>query len=296
MIVGVCPPPGNTPDHYQAQGQLTRFTRHFQWYTQAGHQLVVAWGGLYRRELRGCDVVRATSLRAGLSAALSRKPYLVSYGADYEAINRIHGRPVWKIRMVRQLVFRTARVILCPSASLTARLKQLFPRAPLRYHPNWVDTDLFRYRERLGRLNKTVLYVGRQTREKNLDRLREACRRAGLSLRIVGAPSPVDWLDLPAVMDAHDLFAMVSLSDTAPKALYEAMACGLNCVVSDRILEGAVYQGMLWVEPEDIQSIVNGLVEAFTYSRLGKVARQRICQTNDVRILMPQEVALCELL
>jgi len=123
------------------------------------------------------------------------------------------------------------------------------------FHPARRD-DSFWHRYGLGEGPK-LLYVGRLSKEKNLDRLCEEfalATRRGLkaSLVLVGDGPQADelrarWqrhgvlftgvLEGPTLATAYassDLFLFPSTTDTFGNAVLEAMACGLPAIVSDR--------------------------------------------------------------
>src|SRR5262249_30204677 len=123
--------------------------------------------------------------------------------------------------------------------------------------PNGVDTTLFTPMARPTLARRSVLYVGRLSREKNLSALVEgAAKLAGrfdVALRFIGdGPMRTQLADqaeslgvaaeftpvvkhrqLPAIIGRADAFALPSLTEGHPKALLEAMSCGVPCVASD---------------------------------------------------------------
>ena len=295
MKLGLLPALGNNLDTLRAHGQLTRFHRHCAWYTDMhplyfGYTLTDKFGALrealalpFRSEFRACDVLRVFSLTGAIPAILSGKPYLCSYGADYEAIARIHGRSrrAKRYRWLARLVLRTAKIVLCPNEKLSKLLHWRHPKANIVYHPNWVDTDLFTPGQNRG---VGVLYVGRLVKEKNLTRLALAAELAGSGLTCVGdgperppmasLVGVVPWEDLPKWFHAHRVFAMVSLSEGHPKALAEAMACGLPCVLSDRVTEG-IGERCLAEDTESIAAAIWAIITDPNYAdRLGQQSRQ----------------------
>jgi glycosyltransferase involved in cell wall biosynthesis len=135
------------------------------------------------------------------------------------------------------------------------------PPEKLRILPRGLDTQLFRVEHRAADFWKkhgapagatVLLYVGRISKEKNLDVIVSAwerLRRPGLALAFVG-DGP--WLpelkrivpdaiftgylsgdSLAAAFASADVFLFPSTTDTFGNVVIEALACGLPCVVSD---------------------------------------------------------------
>jgi glycosyltransferase involved in cell wall biosynthesis len=142
-------------------------------------------------------------------------------------------------------------------------IKRGFDPAKLRILPRGLDTELFHparrdptFFERFGATNGEVrlLYVGRISREKDLDVLGAAYRRLRdqqlpVQLFIVGhgpyseafAKSLPDAIftgyltgkDLATAYASADVFVFPSTTDTFGNVILEAQACGLPVVVSD---------------------------------------------------------------
>lgn len=273
----------------------------------------------HARAFRRCSVLRATSLLGALPALTAHlvwgTPFAVTVGADYAAIARLHGRDrqIWRYRWLWGAVIRSAGVVFVSNGSLAARLRAPLPPRLARkivHLPNWVDTDRFRPRLQHYRRGPTptVLYVGRLTREKNLPRLALACRIAGSRLLCVG-DGPMQgaveaegghcagvqpWERLPGWHASVHAFALVSLSEGHPKALAEAMASGLPCLVSDRVEEG-VEPGWnaLVCGAEDEADMAMGVEEVLRPEAwlLGLRARETAVARWDKRRILAAEVA-----
>jgi SAM-dependent methyltransferase len=169
-----------------------------------------------------------------------------------------------------------------------------------------------------------VLYVGRLGQEKNVARLIEALallREPSLKLRLVGdgrlrgdlerrareAGVTAEFLGvvphgrLPQQFRAADCFVLPSLTEGNPKALIEAMACGLPCAASARggipsIVEDGV-TGLLF-DPEDVADIA-GAVERLLVDRalareLGERARAKALRLYDVHALLKAEISFVQ--
>src|SRR6266513_1384723 len=142
-------------------------------------------------------------------------------------------------------------------------IKRGFDPAKLKILPRGLDTELFHparrepaFFEKFGALNGEVrlLYVGRISREKDLDLLAAAYRRLrdeGLRVQlfIVGHGPYSDALakslpeafftgyltgnELAAAYASADIFVFPSTTDTFGNVILEAQACGLPVIVSD---------------------------------------------------------------
>ncbi len=270
----------------------------------------------YFREL---DVLRCTSLLGTIPAivakAVHRLPFVFTYGADYLKIAEIHGRSRMHLRKWRWLqaaAMRLASAVIVQNEAMGGQLQAEYPVARIVHLPNWVDTDHFRP-GCVTKTEKTVLYVGRLVEEKNLMALATACYRTGATLTCLGEgplrdtlhqasramgvkinlPGPVPWGSLPRYYPEHAVFAMVSKTEGHCKALAEAMAAGMTCLVSKAATEGMTPGiNCLQVDP-DVTSIALGLEVLFTdldlAAKLGVGARRTAVDLWDRAELLRRE-------
>jgi glycosyltransferase involved in cell wall biosynthesis len=156
--------------------------------------------------------------------------------------------------------------IYAPSLAYVESLEENgFPREKLRLLPRGVDVELFSPQRRDPELWKRyglsegfkLLYVGRISKEKNLDQLMRAFvevhgTRPGAQLVLVGDGPYLDELhgryrrpdvlftgylhgeELAAAFASADLFVFPSTTDTFGNAVLEAQASGLAAVVSNQ--------------------------------------------------------------
>ena len=117
---------------------------------------------------------------------------------------------------------------------------------------NAINTDIFKPTE-IKKKTNNLITIGRLTEQKNLSPLIKAVARANVKLTIVGQgeletklkklaqveQASIEWIpkvkneDIPNLLSQHKAFVLVSHYEGNPKALLEAMACELPCIVSD---------------------------------------------------------------
>lgn len=208
------------------------------------------------------DSLYVTSWAAGLAAALTRTPYLLTQHVGLvahpsglvrgvqRAVYRIAGRP---------LLRRAARVMVVNATVGDFVGRQGVRRDQVAHFANGVDSALFRpvgsdadragLRRRFGLPAEKllVLFVGRLVEKKGYDLLLNAADPAyelvfagdGSDRRLLdgrpgvhhlGARPPADLAD---VYRACDVFALPSESEGFPLTVQEAMASGLPVVTTD---------------------------------------------------------------
>ena len=349
LMVGVLPAVGSGLATMAGTGQLGRLVAHLDWYARrfevqyfsylplsaekphlvalpsgvtacvqprwASPKRALFWPLVDQRAWRGLSVCRAMNLLGAIPALTAKWawgiPFVVSHGADYEAIARIHGRSVLhlcKWRWLRRLVFRSASAVLVSRQGLAAQLQYRYPGARVVHHANWVDLN--RFQPGAPSQSRSVLYVGRLVAEKNLIRLARAVRMLdNTRLRCIGdgpdrstleglgaeCPGPVPWESLPKEYGRAGVFCLPSYTEGHPKALLEAMASGLPCAVSDQV--GVVQHeetGLVFkadMEADMRTQIARLLDDPALAAKLGAAARKDVEQ-YDIDTVMPQEIAL----
>jgi glycosyltransferase involved in cell wall biosynthesis len=280
---------------------------------------------IYREQFRRCEVLRVMQLPGVIPALGARRlfgtPFVVTYGYRYGEVARIAGsrvKPRLYSLLERVAIPRAAGVIVT-SRELEAHVKGVHPTARVIYAPNGVDMTTFAPRPAGAIGKRSVLYVGRLSAEKNLERLVDAVgrlrppahlvvigtgnRRAVLERQAVTAGVSVEFRgvvphgELPAHFNGADLFVLPSLTEGHPKVLIEAMACGLPCAVSARggnltLVEDGI-TGLLF-DPEDTAAMARALERLLTdmalARRVGASARALVADRYDVHALLDAEV------
>lgn len=199
-----------------------------------------------------------------------RKPIIFTYHTMYE--HYAHLLPTDRTTTASVLVHQavefcnSCHVILAPSTDVEKILRSRGARKLIVTLPTGIDTTRFAtgngeaMRRRYGLTGPVTGYVGRLSREKNLDTLAAAARHWRNPLLVVGdGPEYVNLAVLPnvvltgslagqALVDAYhamDVFAFPSVSETQGLVLVEALAAGVpvcainspgvNDIVRDRV-------------------------------------------------------------
>ncbi len=245
---------------------------------------LIPW--LHRKALQAADLVK-TNQTYGADVALAaarqwRKPLLARCGYMWSK-NVIleqgcNSRLALESLAVEEKVFSGADLIAVTTSSMRANIIGRFSQLEQKIVviPNYVDMELFTP-VRNETLTKTRLcYVGRLEREKNLEALIVAICGLDVDLEIIGCGTLYDKLaslvsgnsqirlagmvpnnQLPDHFRTSSLFILPSLYEGHPKALLEAMSCGLPVIGTDvsGINEVIIHGQTGWLCKPDTDSI-----------------------------------------
>jgi glycosyltransferase involved in cell wall biosynthesis len=211
---------------------------------------------LHRDWLKGTDLIKSNQTNGAemalRAARMFEKPLIARCGFMWSLNTaRTHGERSLRSRYARyveQRVFSGADCIVVTTDAMVENVKSRFPQSANKVVriPNYVETDRF-----IPCASVTpdidLLFVGRLTPEKNLENLLLALQSTEFSLAIVGSGSSrrvleerygsmdgrVRWLgtvpnfELPDLFRRARLFVQPSYYEGHPKALLEALACGV---------------------------------------------------------------------
>jgi glycosyltransferase involved in cell wall biosynthesis len=154
-------------------------------------------------------------------------------------------------RHEREAFTRSDRVVVTTTLMKEHAVEHYgLPPAKVWVIPNYVLTDLFKPLKESCRPNRRIIYVGRLSQEKNLLGLLQAIRGLNVELILIGNGPQRQHLEkrattcginvrflgnqphyeLPKFLNQADLFVLPSYSEGHPKAMLEAMACGLPVI------------------------------------------------------------------
>lgn len=251
----------------------------------------------YHRELKQCDYFKTNQMSGSWSAVLSRwffgKKLVIRTGYRL-SLNSREKSPVkyWLARFIEYLAVKNSNKVVVSNPSDEEYFKRKNKNVVLI--PNYVDTNnFFPTQTEKNNLVKNLIFVGRLAQEKNLenlilalssvknvklqligvgelkDSLAELAKKENVVVEFLGK---IDHNKLPEYLRATDLFVFPSLYEGNPKALLEAMACGLPVLATDvrGIKEIVEHKKTGYLTQTDTQDIHLGLKELLANQELRK--------------------------
>jgi glycosyltransferase involved in cell wall biosynthesis len=243
-----------------------------------------------------------TAINAG---AIYRKPVIVRAGylwAELNRQNRTQGPKAYLIDRLQTNSFSRAEALFITTDSMKRQVIRDYNVSPrkIKVVPNYVDTDIFRPMINVTPIEGRVCYVGRLHKIKNLESLIKAstdipkislvfigqgdqrthleriARDYQVSVKFLGA---LPHNKIPFELNRSSAFILPSLSEGNPKALIEAMSCGLPVIgtdipgIQDVIQHGET--GLLCSpEPDSIRETIQEIIDNLEFAtRLGQNAR-----------------------
>ena len=220
-----------------------------------------------------------------------------------------------------------ARLVIGPTRQTIADMLALCPhsKADTTVLPSTVDTDKFRPMTADKRFD--MIYVGRLTKVKNLSALLEAVERLGLTIAVIGGELPhrqggafdeeaalkarfgdldgrIAWLgrmkqgELPRYYNLARAFVLCSHSEGSPRALFEAMACGLPVICTDvpemkYVINHKINGYLCGTDSDSIASAIQTVLAQPDLMRtLGENARQYAVERFSLPMLAQREFEL----
>lgn len=298
---------------------------------QDEHTHLYAWrlSGRHAEALSTCQVSRLFHATGIVPAWLAKRrwqtPIAATYGYAYAQLARQSGHTARAAyyTLLEQLTMRTANAVLVTTEQNAAYVRRFMPSERVHLVPNGVNLRRFYPAEQLPDGPPMVAFLGRLSAEKNpgsllaaahrlqpqtpirlaligdgplRDSLTQEAQRLGVDAHFYGT---VSHEQLPAILRAASAFVLPSFSEGHPKALLEAMACGLPVVASDisgnrSVVEPGI-NGLVFPAGDDAQlatqlAIILG--DRAQAARLGRAAHETIARHYDLDQLVGREVAL----
>lgn len=187
------------------------------------------------------------------------------YWSELTRLRQAPGSPYAdRIRGIERKALASAVHITVTTQELAEYVSEIWPEsaAKTKVIPDFVDVDLFQPAPSAKRYD--LVYIGRLSAEKNLGALLQAVKELNLSVAIVGGRNlstqdsaqgedeedklkrnfgsldgRIHWLgrlnndELPNIMNQSRVFVLCSFIEGQPRALIEAMACGMPIIGSN---------------------------------------------------------------
>ncbi len=278
---------------------------------------------VHKEKIKKCDVIKTNQMKGAISALLSAflysKPIYVRTGYTLSSTSRVVN-PKSSIRLIvnwiiEYFVFKNANISSVSSEHDLRYVQSCYKlkKNKLKVIVNYVDTEKF-YPVSNKLLSKRIIFVGRLSKEKNLLSLITACKIIGIGLDLVGNGRELENLQkyakmidadirhlgsydndlLPGILTKYNYFILPSLWEGKPKALLEAMSCGLVCIGNstsgiNEIIEDGI-NGFL-SKDSSTESLVDAIRRAkkSDKKRVGDEARNLILKKYSLKSIINQE-------
>ncbi|MBX3048315.1 MAG: glycosyltransferase family 4 protein [Anaerolineales bacterium] len=288
------------------------YKRCLRWFPPRGH-------AFKSNQVSGSEIALAAARRAG-ARFVARCGYLLSFVDE-----QTHGVDSRQARAARQLekhVFGAADRVVVTTQVIAERVQENYrlPEERIRVIPNYVETDRFVPQKSQENSRLRIGFVGRLAWEKNLLALLNAVAGLDVELVLVGAgpqkaelrakadtldiklslPGRMDNTDLPTLLNTCDVFILPSFYEGHPKALIEAMACGLAVIgtrvsgIAEIIQDGD--NGLLAeTDADSLREVIRRAAgDASLRAQLGKTAREYALRHFSLERVAAMELALLE--
>lgn len=216
---------------------------------------------LYWRELRRVEISKTNQMSGSWAAVLTKYLHgtklIVRCGYEWLEVMEKRGYATWKLRaaaLLERVAYTAAEVVVFSNAPDKEYARRRFgiPSSKMRIVPNFVDTEFFSPRK-TPRETDRIIFVGKLTNQKNVSSLISAVSGLPLRLVVVGDGPLRGELEEQTKKTGGDIefkgnlsqerlvkefakssvFVLPSLYEGHPKALLEAMSCGMVCLGTD---------------------------------------------------------------
>lgn len=270
--------------------------------------------------IKKCDAIRAYHLSgvtpAIVSKILFKKPFVFNYAYDYQKFAQIEGKRIqfFLFRIIEPIAFKFADKIFAANKSIFNKVPH--PKAVLL--PNGVDTNLFKpTKSKILSKPPVVLSVGRLEEQKNFTLLIKSISSINTNLIIIGKGTlkkellsiakklkiklnlieRVSHSEMAKFYRDADLYISPSITEGSPKAVLEAMSCGLPVIASRN--EGTIgiienFNNGLLVEGNSDRKLADAIKLILRDQKLRKKlsfnARKTIENRFNLSVLIKQEI------
>jgi glycosyltransferase involved in cell wall biosynthesis len=275
---------------------------------------------LKSNQVKGANVALRSAQNIG-------KPFIARCGYLWSqfALEKSNGHitdTVKKIREYEKMVFTQANVVVVTTKEMQDYIINNYSQQTEKIHviPNYVLTEVFKPNGSKPNRQKRLCFIGRLETQKNLFNLLEAIKGLDLEIFFVGDGSLRKALKekvnqyqinaefvgnqphnkLPEYLNSSNIFILPSSYEGHPKALLEAMACGLPVIGTNvsgiRKLITHKENGYLCGEsPQEIRSAIQAVLgNEQLQTRMGVNARAYVAENFTLERIVEMELALLD--
>ncbi|MBI5370024.1 glycosyltransferase family 4 protein [Candidatus Uhrbacteria bacterium] len=285
---------------------------------------------VYWRTLKHADVIRIHQVAGAIPALLThwffRKPLIVRAGYQWSLFHKQKYSRYSKRLMIEWIeawVYRAARIVIVTTRAAADYIVRRYQIPGQKVHviPNYVDSEHFRPFTDIKKENDRVCFVGRLSPEKNLTNLIESLQGTNIHLVLYGDGPLRMTLEqqaqrlgvhasfrgnipneqLPEALNTCELFVLPSLHEGNPKALLEAMACGLPVIGTNvegiaSLIEDGKTGVLCETNSSSIrQAITSLLADPAQRAKLGMTAHEFIVGYASLERAIQTEVSLYDI-
>jgi glycosyltransferase involved in cell wall biosynthesis len=284
----------------------------------------------YRKKLKNIDILKTNQMNGAWTAVLTkwlyRKKLVVRCG--YELLNSLEkaDEPLWKkliIELLEKIVYKSADKNILTSQKDSKFIENKFriPSSKIEVIPNYIDVNLFKPLN-IPKEKNGVIFVGRLEKVKNLINLIKATSNFSKKLILIGSGSLREKIEntalkektniefknnipnnrLPEELNKSEIFVLPSLREGFPKALLEAMSCGLPCIGTNvkGIREIIKHKENGYLCETDANSIRKAILEVLNninlQKKIGQNARKTILENFNLEKILDKEIKIYETL
>ncbi|MBN2483473.1 MAG: glycosyltransferase family 4 protein [Candidatus Omnitrophica bacterium] len=216
---------------------------------------------IQRHWFRQCDLIKTNQVKGAWTALIVklflRKKIIVRAGYLWSRVavqSKYAGSLDRFSHLVEKVCFQKADCVMVTALSHKQYIMKhyLVSEEKIKVIPNCIDTEIFKPIPGIEKFRDRIIYVGRISSEKNIPMVIETLSGTDYELDIYGEgdknqqdsladladklkvkvrfQGTVDNAFLPETLNKYRVFVLYSEYEGMPKALLEAMACGLVCV------------------------------------------------------------------
>jgi glycosyltransferase involved in cell wall biosynthesis len=283
---------------------------------------------LYRKEVQKATILKTNQMNgwwtAGIAKILFRKKMVARCGFLLSLHYRRKGHNRFNCALVsglESLGFKIADKIVVTTEVMKDYIVQHYglPEDKIIVIPNYINTAVFKPLAEIRKEPGRICFVGDLRKQKNLSLLLQAMRDIeDVKLIVIGNGSLRNALieeakeldidvqfqgnlpnyELPTELNRSEIFVLPSLYEGHPKALLEAMACGLPVIGTDvpGIREVIVHGQTGYLcqpTPEDMRkAIIRVLGDKELSRQMGERAREFVVESYSIEKVLEQELVV----